>query len=81
MLFLFKGFTNSSGVQLLLSNEETTLPHFASSKSEQHQTLSEMKSDPLASPGVVAKSAADLFDASQKQRSGNIQVEFCSTFE
>ncbi|XP_022882049.1 protein TIFY 6B-like isoform X4 [Olea europaea var. sylvestris] len=67
------GFTNSSGVQLLLSNEETTLPHFASSKSEQHQTLSEMKSDPLASPGVVAKSAADLFDASQKQRSGNIQ--------
>ncbi|CAA3026923.1 Hypothetical predicted protein [Olea europaea subsp. europaea] len=69
------GFTNSSGVQLLLSNEETTLPHFASSKSEQHQTLSEMKSDPLASPGVVAKSAADLFDASQKQRSGNIQFE------
>lgn len=67
------GFTNSSGVQLQLPNKETTPPHFVSSKSEKDQTLSKIKSDPLASPGVVAKSAADIFDASQKLRSGNIQ--------
>ncbi|KAL2518775.1 Protein TIFY 6B [Abeliophyllum distichum] len=67
------GFNKSSGVPCLLSNKESILPHFVSSKSEHDQTVSKIKSDPLASPGFVAKSAADIFDTSQKRQSGNIQ--------
>ncbi|CAI9755239.1 unnamed protein product [Fraxinus pennsylvanica] len=67
-------FTKSSGVPLLLSNKESILPDFASSKSEQYQTLSKFKSDPLVSPGDITQSAAVIFDATQKRQSGNIQV-------
>ncbi|KAL2545914.1 Protein TIFY 6B [Forsythia ovata] len=67
------GFNKSSGVPCFLSNKESILPHFVSFKSEHDQTVSKIKSDPLASPGYVAKSAADIFDTSQKRQSGNIQ--------